>query len=112
MTTELLIFIYFPISIVFLTVVSVLLYRYRIRKEAEFSKCYPELLTEINQGNIVKANEIFDKIQWNSSFGYLSFLSVLDSLDELNTSNHETKLLKEKINIVFDNKGWNTIREM
>jgi len=70
------------------------------------------LLTEINQGNIVKANEIFDKIQWNPSFGYLSFLSVLASLDELNTSNHETKFLREKINIVFENKGWNTIREM
>ena len=109
MTTEQLIFIYFPLSILFLIVMSILFYRYRQRKEAEFKKFFPVLLEEIKIGDLQKANQTLDKIQWNNLMGFKPYLIVKSELDNLNYSNSETELIRDKINEVFETKGWNAI---
>jgi len=102
------IIIYLLISLLFLCLIIVFLYKYRENKQVEFNEYYPILLEEIGKGKFEKAILTLDKLIWNPNMEKQYFFNILNEINSFESkgSNNHLEEIENRINKVFEKKGW------
>lgn len=106
MQSELIIIGYTSFSLLFLILVGIFLYRYRVKKERQFSNHISKIKQGISNNDEKEIVENFRKILWNPQMTKQYYVFIINELSSSTKESEVFEPIKSELVSVFKKKGW------